>query len=215
MIVWNNNNDHTVSISKDGANYSTPSLSEGNARIMNGIVQQWGNAIDDILRSIDSHMPRTWPEAVIFSESGGNPESISSAGAVGLMQILPTTAGISKSELLNVNVNLRTGVKLLNEMYSNGMNDLAAVASMYNAGYNPKTHRPWPNEGSNAKYQTEWGFRAQPGYIDSVVKANNYLITGKTEVGKEVTTSVIQKPKPSPLPILGIALLAGLVFYKK
>ena len=55
--------------------------------------------------------------AVILQESRGNPIIVSWAGAIGLMQIMPSTArkicGLSKEELFNPYKNIECGVKYL------------------------------------------------------------------------------------------------------
>ncbi|HEY2460169.1 MAG TPA: lytic transglycosylase domain-containing protein [Candidatus Acidoferrum sp.] len=73
--------------------------------------------------------------AVIQTESGWNPGAISRKGAVGLMQLIPTTAQrFGVNDVLNPQQNVDAGVrylKVLLERY-NGNLDLALAA--YNAG---------------------------------------------------------------------------------
>lgn len=66
---------------------------------------------------------QVWPgcdgrliEAVVLVESGGDPAAISSAGAVGLMQVTPAAAedvGIDPERLIDPEINLRAGVGYL------------------------------------------------------------------------------------------------------
>ncbi|RJO59729.1 lytic transglycosylase domain-containing protein [Candidatus Parcubacteria bacterium] len=61
----------------------------------------------------NSAVPRDLIYAIIYVESGGRPDVISSAGACGIMQLLPTTAGKSCTELLNPQIGIQAGVNYL------------------------------------------------------------------------------------------------------
>ncbi len=58
-------------------------------------------------------------QAVINTESGGNPNALGSSGEVGLMQLMPTTAayyGISRDQLFDPYYNIQAGASYLNDM---------------------------------------------------------------------------------------------------
>lgn len=80
-------------------------------------------------------LPSALVHAVIFAESAYNPEAVSSAGAVGMMQLMPETAkrfGVANSK--NAQANIQGGtryLRLLLDMFNNNL-DLALAA--YNAG---------------------------------------------------------------------------------
>lgn len=82
--------------------------------------------------------------AVLNVESSGNPRAISTAGAIGLMQLIPSTAkrfGVSKDMLFNPDSNIKAGIAYLKWlMILHNNNKVLAIAS-YNAG-----------EGSVLKY---------------------------------------------------------------
>ena len=60
--------------------------------------------------NIDSDLVR----AIIYAESSGNPNSVSSAGAMGLMQIMPITAiHLGLSDTFDPEQNIRAGVKYI------------------------------------------------------------------------------------------------------
>ncbi len=94
--------------------------------------------------------------AMIFVESGFNPEAVSHKGAMGLMQIMPKTGewvtkelGIykfSSEDLLNPEKNLRIGTWYLDYLkrYFNGNNYLALAS--YNAGHRNVSN--WVREGT-------------------------------------------------------------------
>lgn len=73
-------------------------------------------------------------EALIMRESSGNPKARSPKGAMGLMQLMPSTAkemGVTKP--YDVNQNVKGGVKYLSQMLKEFENSETALAA-YNAG---------------------------------------------------------------------------------
>ncbi len=75
--------------------------------------------------------------AIIHVESYYNPRAESSAGALGLMQLMPETArryGVSNRQ--NPEQNIEGGVRYLSELMSMFGNDLNLVLAAYNAGEN-------------------------------------------------------------------------------
>ena len=76
--------------------------------------------------------------AVVAAESNYNAHAVSSAGAVGLMQLMPATAadyGISSVDaLFDPQTNLRTGTRHLKRLLNKYNNDYGRVIMAYNAG---------------------------------------------------------------------------------
>jgi soluble lytic murein transglycosylase-like protein len=73
--------------------------------------------------------------AVVQVESGYNPRAVSAKGAVGLMQLMPTTAralGVRNS--VDPQANLRGGARLLRNLITTFEGDLALALAAYNAG---------------------------------------------------------------------------------
>lgn len=66
-------------------------------------------------------------DAMINQESGWNPSAVSPKGAVGMMQILPSTGesecGLSESELYDAEKNIKCGTKYLKKMMDNFISD--------------------------------------------------------------------------------------------
>jgi soluble lytic murein transglycosylase len=95
--------------------------------------------------------------AVIECESGGRVGAVSRAGALGLMQIMPSTASMiaaeldlpapSRGDLFDPEINIRFGTYYLAKM-SNRFENLHLALAAYNAG--PANVRRWMAENPGA-----------------------------------------------------------------
>ncbi len=73
--------------------------------------------------------------AIIRVESGFNPRAVSSRGALGLMQIMPTTATVfGVRDALDPAQNVKAGAHYLRELLDRFGGDLPRVLAAYNAG---------------------------------------------------------------------------------
>jgi len=73
--------------------------------------------------------------AVIETESGGNPSAVSRKGAVGLMQLMPTTAlELGVRNMYSAQENLEAGVRYLHTLLIRYGGDLDRALAAYNAG---------------------------------------------------------------------------------
>ena len=119
--------------------------------------------IDRIARQY--HIEPALIHAVISAESGYNPNAVSSAGAIGLMQVLPGTAddyGVKHQDLYDPITNITTGTRHLRRLlikYKNISHSLAA----YNAG-----------EGTSQRYRRAVPYLETRKYVVRVIKYYQY-----------------------------------------
>lgn len=100
------------------------------------------NIYDNIIKEASEKysVPEYLIKAVIKQESNYMPNAISSKGAIGLMQIMPSTGallGVDDKELLkDPYINIMTGTKYLSQMLNRYDGRLDLSLSAYNAGPN-------------------------------------------------------------------------------
>ncbi len=76
-------------------------------------------------------------KAVIHAESGYNPNAVSSKGASGLMQLMPSTAkSLKVVDRFNPKDNVEGGVKYLRFLLDTFRGDVSLAVAAYNAGLN-------------------------------------------------------------------------------
>jgi len=118
----------SLSDGPDGTIVGAPRLQH-----MQDVADQYGK---DILRAtLDTRVSPALVLAVIGIESAGNSDAVSSAGAVGLMQLIPATAerfGVTDST--DPIQNIKGGVAYLDWLLKEFDNDPVMVLAAYNAG---------------------------------------------------------------------------------
>ncbi|MFP4013814.1 MAG: transglycosylase SLT domain-containing protein [Chitinispirillaceae bacterium] len=117
--------------------------------------------------------------AVIRQESIFDPEIVSPAGAVGLMQIMPYTGeaiakklneAFSVDSLYNFAYNARFGTFYLRELMDRWKDNTVLVLASYNAG--PHNAQKWYNRGKDLEYDLfveDIGFTETRGYVKKVM----------------------------------------------
>ena len=118
---------------------------------------------DPTIRSVAKmyKLPHTLLHAVITAESAYNPNAISRAGAVGLMQLMPATAkqyGVSNRR--DPKQNIYGGSRYLRYLLKLFKNDLTLALAAYNAG-----------EGTVKKYGNKIPpYKETRNYVKKVIK---------------------------------------------
>lgn len=91
-----------------------------------------------VQEALNSSVPPSLALAIAKIESDFNPNALSSAGARGIMQIMPRTArtefGVKSSELWNARLNIQLGISYIERLYKQYGYDWDLALSHYNGG---------------------------------------------------------------------------------
>jgi soluble lytic murein transglycosylase-like protein len=124
--------------------------------------KKYDSTIKSIAKSYK--LPHTLLHAVITAESSYNPDAISKAGAVGLMQLMPETAkqyGVKNRR--NPRENIYGGTRYLRYLLKLFNNNLVLALAAYNAG-----------EGTVKKYGNKVPpYKETRNYVNKVIKYYN------------------------------------------
>jgi soluble lytic murein transglycosylase-like protein len=100
---------------------------------MQNLAETWGTEI--LKATIGTNVSPALVLAVIGIESAGNPEAVSSAGATGLMQLIPATATrFGVTDAADPVQNIKGGIAYLNFLMNTFNRDPVLVLAAYNAG---------------------------------------------------------------------------------
>lgn len=160
-FIWSNRDDGVVCISRDGNHYEVPTI-----HVTNPSYNDYLRALHylPIVKKFCGRLSPNVAIGIIFAENSRE-KDISRMGAVGIMQVLPSTANMTTMQLQHVEKNIEAGCKYLRFLATLPGADLPAIASMYNAGlYNGRPH---------SSEESPFGFAESPGYIVRVISASN------------------------------------------
>ena len=127
--------------------------------------------------------------AVIFTESGFDPEAVSPKNAVGLMQLMPDTAGdmarqlkitdFKPARLTEPELNLDLGCCYLKKMLKKHNGDLTLALAAYHAG--PENVKNWLKKAhtyniiSNRQIIADFAFKSTACYVEKVFNVRKLL----------------------------------------
>ncbi|MBN1521593.1 MAG: lytic transglycosylase domain-containing protein [Candidatus Aureabacteria bacterium] len=119
--------------------------------------------------------------AVIYVESHYDPSVVSNKGAVGLMQVLPSTAetvarregsqNAAVDDLKNPEFNIKIGCSYLRYLLDRHDNSVPAALAAYNAG--GANVNKWVSAGEGENFQKvleDYGFKETKNYVENVQK---------------------------------------------
>jgi soluble lytic murein transglycosylase-like protein len=118
------------------------------------------SAFDADIRAAVHEVAAVWPippsfiRAVIRQESDFNPSALSRAGAVGLMQVLPSNAqrlGLTPQALWRPADNILAGTRLLAVLLKHYQGDVISALVAYNGRPRPR-FAPLPNNSETPRY---------------------------------------------------------------
>lgn len=133
--------------------------------VLHGIAQAHG--ADILLNSVGTRVSPALALAVIAVESAGRVDAVSSAGAQGLMQLIPATAErFGVTDASNPSQNIAGGVTYLNWLLSEFHGDPVLALAGYNAG-----------EGAVRKHGGVPPFAETRAYVPKVLAAWNVAKT--------------------------------------
>jgi hypothetical protein len=116
----------------NGGEFGVDSVDVGSLGSMPERMAAWEDMLVELSQAyqVDPDLAR----AVMRVESGGNPNAVSSAGAIGLMQLMPGTARDLGVNPRDPQKNLEGGIKYLAQLADKYDGDYVKTLAAYNAG---------------------------------------------------------------------------------
>ena len=146
--------DEALRHMQNGPAVATPRVQE-----LRNIIEQHNT--DILLATIGTRVSPALVLSVIAIESGGNSAAVSSAGATGLMQLMPDTASrFGVEDLTDAKQSINGGVAYLDWLMEEFDSDPVLVLATYNSG-----------EGSVRRYEGVPPFAETRGYVPKVLAA--------------------------------------------
>ncbi len=116
--------------------------------------------------AVRAGLPPAFVESVAKTESGFDPKALSPKGAIGVMQLMPSTAKAMGADPHDPEQNIDAGARLLRELLLKYNGDVVKALAAYNAG-----------EPAVDRYQGVPPYPETQHYVNTVV--NTYLKNGQ------------------------------------
>jgi len=119
--------------------------------------------------------------AVMAIESNYNPRAVSEKGAIGLMQLMPSTAAlyqVSSKELFNPKKNIEAGVLHLKMLHDRYDGDLSRVIAAYNSG-----------EGAVDRYNGVPPYRYTRAFVRRVMACYQSHVQNEIQAASAINTN--------------------------
>ena len=104
-------------------------------------------------------LPAAFVESVAKVESGMDPRAVSPKGALGVMQLMPSTARLLGADATDTEQNIDAGARLLRELLLKYSGDVSKALAAYNAG-----------EGAVDRFQGVPPYAETQHYVNAVVR---------------------------------------------
>jgi soluble lytic murein transglycosylase-like protein len=125
--------------------------------------RDWRTMVQDA--ALRTGLPPAFVESVARVESAMQPEAVSSKGAVGVMQLMPSTARALSADPRDPAQNIDAGARLLRDLLIKYDGDVVKALSAYNAG-----------AGAVDRYHGMPPYAETQNYVDKVIRT--YLRAG-------------------------------------
>jgi TolA-binding protein len=179
----------------------------------------------------ENHLDPILVLSLIKQESAFDRHAFSGSGAAGLMQIMYFTAtetvpGISRSDLLEPDHNIRVGTRYLAKLLAKFQGNISLSLAAYNAG--PVAVERWIREGEKQKYKMLEFIEAIPyhetrDYVSSIIRnyywyskllgtpmpqSLSYFWAPYQGLSKEIGGTDLPAPSPTPTPTASSSAVA-------
>jgi soluble lytic murein transglycosylase-like protein len=180
---------------------ATPTQTDSNYGVTRKAVGTRGTAYDDLIaeHATKHSLEPGFVKAVIQAESAFNPWARSIKGAMGLMQLMPSTAAAYKvTNAYDPAQNIRAGVAYLKSLLTRFNNDVSLALAAYNAGPGAvkKYGNTVPPYKETRNYVTK--IRKNAG-VDNPVRPSNALYAVTEIVDGKKQIRYYDKPRPGAI----------------
>lgn len=193
--TWETREDWTTVV--DGTVWQASDAAR--ARVERDVIAKWGPLL--AAKATKYGVPWALMVGVCASESWGDPNAGSSAGAQGLMQVMPFhfPAGTTTAQMREPDRNVDLGAKILADAIKRVGRDVPKIAAVYNAG------------GVYPRASDEWGVVENvaadgTAYLTNVTRYTNHAAT---RTGGAVVTTPAQADEPASVIVLGDSISQG------